>query len=183
MSIAKLKAAAFRLGRGGLPEALRQFASETATSLQVLRAAILELDGRTNDLENAPSGGTSTPDLYIPFAFDTSNNLVYLPINQVVPTSTITEAWVQWTAPRDLQLVSVNLQVVSGSDYGNTTVGCHIDGNTTAEESSAQSLDAADGLVSWPFSTDVDAGERLSISFNGQFNGGEVSGYARLVAQ
>lgn len=127
---------------------------------------------------------SSTPDLFLPVAFDAATLLVYLSLyqNAVANSGDIDNLTCNWLAPYDCTVVEVVLQNLS-ADYGTTVVGSHVNGNTTPVDTDTQSLTVAGGVTTFTLGTDVDAGQRLAISFDGQFSGDDTIGYVRIRAR
>lgn len=119
------------------------------------------------------------PDRIVPLCFDAGSGLVYLGFVNGDAFSAITICPVQYDVPEDSTLVEVVLRSIA-VNYGTTIVGSHLDANTTPIDTDTQTLDTTSGNVAFALDTAYSTNDRLSISFDGQFNGGDVLGYARL---
>ncbi len=165
----------FRRGRGGLPEELRQLQSEMLEHLNELAKCV-----NANETAVAASSSSSGGDIYIHFGLDTGSTLVYLPLSGgAVGLPNADQGEANWLAPFSITVEEVVMTIASGSNYGSTTVGTHIDQNGTAADTDTQTLDSG-AAATFTLGTQLDAGQALAVSFDGQFNGGEATGYVRI---
>lgn len=119
-------------------------------------------------------------DLFLSFGCNTAQNLVALPINgDSIAATTIDIGTANWIAPYDCTVVECVLRDIGPLDYDSTVVATHINGGA-AVDSDTHELDVAAGNVTFVLGTDVDAGDRLAVSFDATTNAGELTGYVRI---
>ncbi len=174
----------FRRGRGGQSEETRQLESELIghlnTLAKCLNTNVEDLAGQIADLDTSGGGEAETPDVILQIGGNPGSGLAYFFPNGTSSTSaSITANGVQVVADRAYTLREVTLRVISGADAGNSEISVHLDG-AGAAESNTQSLDAADGTVSFPFNTSIAAGQTWAVGIDPQFNPGILGGYVRL---
>ena len=121
---------------------------------------------------------TSIRDVYLYLSGQVATTLVYLAFNGAVANANIANNNVNWVAPFNCTVVEAVFYLID-SNYGTTVIGAHVNENATPDTSDSQTFNA-DTLVTWTLGTTLSAGDRLAISFDGQFDGGNFSGYVRV---
>lgn len=134
---------------------------------------------RTNGAPDSGGGGAAANDIIVPLCFDASTLLVFLGFVGGGTFSSLVTCNPQYLVSDDLTLVEVVLDSIT-TDYGSTIVGSHLDANVTPIDTDTQALDVASGAVTFTLGTAYNAGDRISVSFDGLLNGGNVTGYMRL---
>jgi len=130
---------------------------------------------------------TGSADVLVRINVDAAATAVFIGLEGAnIALSTLSTPQVNWLADADYTLSEVVLQSVE-SNYGTTIIGAivnpafNLSAGATMDATDSQTFNTASGVVTWDFSLDVDQGDRLAISFDGQFSGGDFVGYARLV--